>query len=77
MSAGARRLPTGEGAGLRLLPYVRARRGPGLRRVHRAVHARAPLSAQERRGEAAACTPARPRSVQEREVVQTDAPNQR
>lgn len=69
VSAGAGGMPAGEGARLRLLPDVRARGGPGVRCVHRAVHARAPLPAQERRGEAAARAPARPRGVQEREVV--------
>lgn len=73
VSAGAGGLSAGEGARLRLLPDVRARRGPAVRRVHRAVHARAPLPAQERRGEAAARAPARPGGVQEREVVQTAA----
>lgn len=69
VSAGAGGVPAGEGARLRLLPDVRARGGPGVRRVHRAVHARAPLPAEERRGEAAARAAARPRLVQEREVV--------
>ena len=73
VSAGAGGLSAGEGARLRLLPDVRARRGPAVRRVHRAVHARAPLPAQKRRGEAAARAAARPRGVQEREVVQTAA----
>jgi len=67
--AGAGGLSAGEGARLRLLPDVRARRGPAVRRVHPAVHARTPLPAQEWRGEAAARAAARPGALQEREVV--------
>lgn len=76
MSAGAGGLPPGEGAGLRLLRDVRARGGPAVRRLHGAVHARAPVPAEERRGEAAARAAARARRVQEREVVQTAASDQ-
>lgn len=66
----AQRLSAGEGARLRLLPHLRARRESAVRRLHQHVRARTPLLAARRRGEATTRTAARQRAVHQREGLQ-------
>lgn len=66
----AQRLSAGEGARLRLLPHLRARRESAVWRLHQHVCARTPLPAARRRGETTTRTAARQRAVHQREGLQ-------
>lgn len=64
--ASARRVRrAGARAGLRLLPDVRAERGPAVRHLHRALWLRPPLPAVARRGAPAAGAAGRPRALRQ------------